>query len=111
MFFFRLSQRGYIRDWRAPRWREPTLKELLSEPIITALMDADSVDPAEIKAILGETSVQLRRRANGSDVPRHKRSVVYADGIKHEDWSIGQAPCTVYAARGNAQRHDGNCPH
>ena len=60
MFFFRLSQRGYIRDWRAPRWREPTLKELMSEPIITALMDADSVDPAELKAILEETSVQLR---------------------------------------------------
>ena len=54
MFFFRLSWSGYIRDWRAPPWREPTLKELLSEPIITALMDADSVDPAELKAILGE---------------------------------------------------------
>ena len=38
MFFFRLSRSGYIRDWRAPPWREPTLKELLSEPIITALM-------------------------------------------------------------------------
>ena len=84
MFFFRLSRRGYIRDWRAPRWREPTLKELLSEPIITALMDADSVDPAELKAILGETSVQLRSRANGSDVRRNKGCVFCADGIKQE---------------------------
>jgi hypothetical protein len=68
----------------APRWREPTLKELLSEPIITALMDADSVDPAELKAILGETSVQLRSRANGSDGRRNKGSVFCADGIKQE---------------------------
>jgi hypothetical protein len=84
MFFFRLSRSGYISDWRVPPWREPTLKELLSEPIITALMDADSVDPAELKAILGETSVQLRSRANGSDAQRNKGSVFCADGIKQE---------------------------
>lgn len=84
MFFFQLSRRGYIRDRRAPRWREPTLKELLSEPIITALMDADSVDPAELKAILGETSVQLRSRANGSDARRNKGCVFCAGGIKPE---------------------------
>ena len=84
MFFFRLSRSEYIRDWRAPPWREPTLNELLSEPIITALMDADSVDPAELKAILGETSVQLRSRANGLDAQRTKRSVFCADGIKQE---------------------------
>ena len=84
MFFFRLSRSGYIRDWRAPPWREPTLNELLSEPIITALMDADSVEPAKLKAILGETSVQLRSRANGSDGQRNKGSVFCADGIKQE---------------------------
>jgi hypothetical protein len=84
MFFFRLSRRGCIRDWRTPPWREPTLKELLSEPIITALMNADSVDPAELKAILGETSVQLRSRANGWDAQRNKGSVFCADGIKQE---------------------------
>ena len=37
---------------RRVRWREPTLKELLSEPIITALMDADGVDPEELEALL-----------------------------------------------------------
>ena len=76
MPFFRLSP--------APPWREPTLNELLSEPIITALMDADSVDPAELKAILGETSVQLRSRANGSDAQRNRGGVFCADGIKQE---------------------------
>ena len=72
MFFFRLSRRGCITDWRAPPWREPTLKELLSEPIITALMDADSVDPVELKAILRETSVQLRSRRKEQRVLRRR---------------------------------------
>jgi hypothetical protein len=47
-------------------------------------MDADSVDPAELKAILGETSVQLRSRANGSDAQRNRGGVFCADGIKQE---------------------------
>ena len=84
MFFFRPSRRGYISDWRAPPWREPTLKEILSEPIITALMDADSVDPAELKAVLAETSVQLRSRANGSNAQRSKCGVFCADRMKQE---------------------------
>ena len=67
MFFFRLSRRGCITDWRAPPWREPTLKELLSEPIITALMDADSVHPEELKAMLGWISIQLRIHSKRSD--------------------------------------------
>jgi len=84
MFFFRPSRRGYIRDWRAPPWREPTLKDLLSEPIITALMDADSVDPAKLKVVLAEASVQLRSRANGPDAQRNKCSMFCADGMKQE---------------------------
>jgi hypothetical protein len=75
MSFFRLSPSGYIRDWLTPSWREPTLKELLSEPIITALMDADGVDPEELKAILGWTSVQLRSRSSGSAAQRSKCAV------------------------------------
>jgi len=47
-------------------------------------MDADSVDPAELKAILEETSVQLRSRPNGSDAQRNKGGVFCADGIKQE---------------------------
>ena len=84
MFFFRLSRSGYIWDWRTPPWREPTLKELLSEPIITALMDADSVDPAKLKVVLAEASVQLRSRANGPDAQRSKCSMFCADGMKQE---------------------------
>ena len=32
--------------------REPTLEEMLSDPIIRAVMDADRVDPRELKAML-----------------------------------------------------------
>jgi len=34
------------------RQREPTLKEMLSDPIVTALMSADGVDPLELEAML-----------------------------------------------------------
>jgi hypothetical protein len=36
------------------RWcrREPTLKEILSDSIIRAMMDADGVDPDELEAML-----------------------------------------------------------
>src|SRR5262249_21092181 len=110
MCFFRPSRRGYIRDWRAPPWREPTLKELLSEPIITALMDADSIDPAELKAILGEASAQLRSRANGSHTQRSKGSVFCADRVKQESLIYWTAS-SHSRRRGKVDRHDRNCIH
>ena len=33
-------------------YREPTLEEILSDPIVTALMQADSVDPRELGVML-----------------------------------------------------------
>lgn len=33
-------------------WHEPTLDDLLSEPIIGALMEADEIDPEELRAML-----------------------------------------------------------
>jgi hypothetical protein len=41
-------------------WREPALKELLSEPIIKALMDA--VDAEEFEVMLRRTISALRRK-------------------------------------------------
>ena len=40
------------------RQREPTLREILSDPIVTALMSADGVDPVELEAML----TQINRR-------------------------------------------------
>jgi hypothetical protein len=39
--------------------REPTLEEILSDPIVTALMRADSVDPRELGAMLGRIAEGL----------------------------------------------------
>ena len=41
------------------RQREPTLKELLSDSIVTALMSADGVDPLELEAML----TQINRKS------------------------------------------------
>ena len=46
------------------RQREPTLKEILSDSIVTALMAADGVDPHELETMLqkiGRTSKSLHR--------------------------------------------------
>jgi hypothetical protein len=41
------------------RHREPTLEEMLSDPIVRALMDADDVDPHELEAMLKEVGRTL----------------------------------------------------
>jgi hypothetical protein len=56
----RLNVAGWPRLAGRERWREPTLKELLAEPIIRTLMDADGVDSAELKAMLRQASEALR---------------------------------------------------
>jgi hypothetical protein len=40
--------------------REPTLEDMLSDPIIRAVMDADRVDPHELKAMLTDVGRALR---------------------------------------------------
>jgi hypothetical protein len=40
-------------------YREPSLEEMLSDPIVRAMMDADGVDPHELKAMLREVGRNL----------------------------------------------------
>jgi hypothetical protein len=42
-------------------FREPTLKEMFSDPIVKAVMKADDVDPSELCAMLCEVSAELRK--------------------------------------------------
>lgn len=35
---------------------EPTLEEILSDPIVTAVMQADAVDPDELDAMLSQVA-------------------------------------------------------
>ena len=46
---------------------EPTLDDLLSEPIIAALMRADGIDPAVLKATIREQAALTRRHALVAD--------------------------------------------
>jgi hypothetical protein len=44
------------------RHREPTLEQMLCDPIVRALMDADGVDPHELEAMLKEVGRTRRAR-------------------------------------------------
>ena len=50
---FRCPDRTELAPSDATRWNtEPTLAEILSDPIVRALMDADGVEPHEVRAVL-----------------------------------------------------------
>jgi hypothetical protein len=50
---FRCPDRTELAPSDATRWNAaPTLAEILSDPIVRALMDADGVEPHEIRAAL-----------------------------------------------------------
>ena len=44
------------------RHGEPTLEEMLSDPIIRAVMEADGIDPQELAATLRQIGRMLARR-------------------------------------------------
>jgi hypothetical protein len=46
------------------RQGEPTLEEILSDPIVRAVMEADGIDPHELAATLRQTGRMLARRAH-----------------------------------------------
>jgi hypothetical protein len=53
------------------RWyhRDPTLEEILADPIFVALMQADNVDPHELEAMLKQVAAVSRsvREADNSN--------------------------------------------
>jgi len=54
---FRCPDRTELAPSDATRWNaEPTLAEILSDPIARALMDADGVEPHEIRTVLSRIS-------------------------------------------------------
>ena len=48
----------------AAGWRDMSLAEALSDPLIRAVMEADHVDPARLAADLGETARRLARTSS-----------------------------------------------
>ena len=53
-------------------WNEPSLAEILSDPVVQAVMAADAVDPTTLNALLRETARKFERASRPS-------------------WSIGRA--------------------
>ena len=53
-------------SWR--NW-EPTLEEILSDPIVEALMQADDVDADELDTMLGEIAGRLRAAVDTARAP------------------------------------------
>jgi hypothetical protein len=45
------------------RQGEPTLEEMLSDPIVRAVIEADGIDPQELAATLRQTGRMLAGRA------------------------------------------------
>jgi hypothetical protein len=52
-----------------PTWhyRDPTLHEMLSDPIVTAMMQADGVDPRELESMLMGLSASVVMREAGAE--------------------------------------------
>jgi hypothetical protein len=48
------------------RHREPTLNEILSDPIVRALMEADGIDPQEVAATLRQAGLNLVQQGRSS---------------------------------------------
>ena len=46
-------------------WSEPSLADVLSEPVVKAVMAADSVDPAALNALLREVACKVERDSRG----------------------------------------------
>lgn len=49
-----------------PENSEPSIDEMLADPLIRTLMTADGVDPNELRALLRSTAECLRARASDS---------------------------------------------
>ena len=75
---------------------EPTLDALLSEPIIAALMRADGVDPAVLKATIREQAALTLRNGQSLIAPSDPRVLqANATRIKTRDAAPGSIPLST----------------
>jgi hypothetical protein len=55
-----------------PKYPEPSIKEILADPIVRALMTADGIQADELKALLHSVAKRLRA-VNSKDTEKHTR--------------------------------------
>jgi hypothetical protein len=61
-------------------WREPSLAETLSDPVVRAVMAADAVDPAALAALLREAALRVESTLDPS---RPAKSELLQIGAPH----------------------------
>lgn len=70
-----------IRESARTSYREPTLAEMLSDPVVAAVMQADGVDPDEFVAMLDRTARSLRAAARSDSWPRSTNGRAHSSAV------------------------------
>jgi hypothetical protein len=68
--------------------REPTLKELLADPIIAAVMKADRVDPYELETMLWQIAGQRTKGSERKSECRAMRTDGMAPAVPISDTAV-----------------------
>ena len=76
-----------------PAFCEPTIHDLLNDPITQMVMQADGVDPLALRRVLGSVALEIERTGRQADYqPRRRQppSAVAAGGSDLGRWVRGQ---------------------
>ena len=57
----------------APHCQEPTIQDLLNDPLTQAVMKADSVDPQALRRMLGSVALEIERPDRQADYQPRSR--------------------------------------
>ena len=76
-----------------PTFYEPTIHDLLNDPLTQVVMQADRVDPLALRRMLGSVALEIERTGRQADYQprwRHAPSAVAAGGSGLGQWVRGQ---------------------
>jgi hypothetical protein len=83
----------FLKGDTMPAFCEPTIHELLNDPITQMVMQADGVDPLALRRVLGSVALEIERTGRQADYQprrRHLPSAVAAGGSDLGRWVRGQ---------------------
>ena len=76
-----------------PAFHEPTIHDLLNDPLTKIVMQADRVDPLALRRMLGSVALEIERTDRQGDYQprrRHAPSAIAAGGPGLGRWVQGQ---------------------
>jgi hypothetical protein len=83
----------FLKGDTMPAFCEPTIHDLLNDPITQMVMQADGVDPLALRRVLGSVALEIERTGRQADYQprrRHPPSAVAAGGSDLGRWVRGQ---------------------